>query len=193
MEEMYLEYENTFDLNVDSKAVVKQICQVYLKMNEALAVGDTNAYKSLSATYDSLRKSANLTKAQNKEDQHKELDSIGELVRLAERKKGIIPQIPWPDDYPQDKIDFCIKDMKQYMYNLVTKELGLGNLIESYIEKLEQQQKEQAEQVDVYDTDFILSAADEEANALTDQEAEEFAQYLENEIEEEAMRLAGEL
>lgn len=94
MEEMYLEYENTFDLNVDSKAVVKQICQVYLKMNEALAVGDTNAYKSLSATYDSLRKSANLTKAQNKEDQHKELDSIGELVRLAERKKGIIPQIP---------------------------------------------------------------------------------------------------
>lgn len=193
MEEMYLEYENTFDLNVDSKAVVKQICQVYLKMNEALAVGDTNAYKSLSATYDSLRKSANLTKAQNKEDQHKELDSIGELVRLAERKKGIIEQIPWPDDYPQDKIDFCIKDMKQYMYNLVTKELGLGNLIESYIEKLEQQQKEQAEQVDVYDTDFILSAADEEANALTDQEAEEFAQYLENEIEEEAMRLAGEL
>ena len=193
MEEMYLEYENTFDLNVDSKAVVKQICQVYLKMNEALAVGDTNAYKSLSATYDSLRKSANLTKAQNKEDQHKELDSIGELVRLAERKKGIIQQIPWPDDYPQDKIDFCIKDMKQYMYNLVTKELGLGNLIESYIEKLEQQQKEQAEQVDVYDTDFILSAADEEANALTDQEAEEFAQYLENEIEEEAMRLAGEL
>lgn len=193
MEEMYIDYENTFDLNVDSKAVVKQICQVYLKMNEALAVGDTNAHKALAATYDSLRKSANLTKAQNKENQQKELDSIGELVRLAEKKKGIIEQIPWPDDYPQDKIDFCIKDMKQYMYNLVTKELGLGNLIESYIEKLEQQQEEQAKQQDIYDTDFILSAEDEEALTLTDREAEEFAQYLENEIEEEAMRLAGEI
>lgn len=83
--------------------------------------------------------------------------------------------------------------MKQYMYNLVTKELGLGNLIESYIEKLEQQQEEQAKQQDIYDTDFILSAEDEEASALTDREAEEFAQYLENEIEEEAMRLAGEI
>ena len=83
--------------------------------------------------------------------------------------------------------------MKQYMYKLVTKELGLGNLIESYIEKLEQQQEEQAKQQDIYDTDFILSAEDEEASALTDREAEEFAQYLENEIEEEAMRLAGEI
>lgn len=193
MEEMYREYEDTYDLDVDSKAAVRQICQVYLKMDEALAVGDTNAHKSLSSTYDSLRKSANLTKAQNKENKQKEMDSIGELVQLCERKGGIIPQIPWPDDYPQDKIDFCIKDMKQYNYNLVTKELGLGNLIESYIEKLEQQQKEQAEQADVYDTDFILSAEDEDAQALTDQEAEDFAQYLENEIEQEALRLAGEI
>lgn len=194
MEQMYHDYEQTFDLNVDSKAVVRQICQVYLKMNEALTVGDTNAYKSFSSTYDSLRKSANLTKAQNKENQQKDFDSIGQLVFLAEKKGGIIPNIPNPDNYPQDKIDFCIKDMKQYTYNLVTKELGLGNLIESYIDKLEQQQKEQQQKDNILDDNFILSQEDEtEANCLTDQEAEEFSRYLENEIEEEAMRLAGEI
>ena len=84
--------------------------------------------------------------------------------------------------------------MKQYTYNLVTKELGLGNLIESYIDKLEQQQQEQQQKDNILDDNFILSQEDEtEANCLTDQEAEEFSRYLENEIEEEAMRLAGEI
>lgn len=80
--------------------------------------------------------------------------------------------------------------MKQYNYNLVTKELGLGNLIESYIEKLEQQQKEQMESNKLDNNDFILSPEDEVRDELTDQEAEEFSKYLENEIEEEARRLA---
>ena len=76
---------------------------------------------------------------------------------------------------------------------MVTKELGLGNLIESYIEKLEQAEKDKAASEDMMNDNFILSAADEEANAVTDQEAEDFYQYLENEIEAEARMLAGEL
>lgn len=190
MEQMYQDYEKAFDLNVDSKAVVRQICQVYVKMNEALASSDTNAYRAFSGTYDSLRKSANLTKAQNQDNKMQDLGSVGQLVYLLERKGGVIDQIPWPDEYPQDKIDFCINDMKQYNYNLVTKELGLGNLIESYIEKLEQQQKEQMESNKLDNNDFILSPEDEVRDELTDQEAEEFSKYLENEIEEEARRLA---
>jgi hypothetical protein len=193
MEDTYTKYANEYELNVDRELTLKQICKLELKMDQALDVGDASTYKSLQSSYDALRKSAKFTEAQNKEGQTRYLDSIGELVLFCEKEGGIIPQIPLPDDYPEDKIDFCIKDMKQYNYNLVTKELGLGNLIESYIEKLEQAEKDKAASEDMMNDNFILSAADEEANAITDQEAEEFYQYLESEIEEEARMIAGEL
>jgi hypothetical protein len=193
MEDTYTKYANEYELNVDRELTLKQICKLELKMDQALDVGDASTYKSLQSSYDALRKSAKFTEAQNKEGQTRYLDSIGELVALCEKEGGIIPQIPLPDDYPEDKIDFCIKDMKQYNYNLVTKELGLGNLIESYIEKLEQQEKDKAASEDMMNDNFILSAEDEEANAITDQEAEDFYQYLESEIEEEARMIAGEL
>lgn len=193
MEDTYTKYANEYELNVDRELTLKQICKLELKMDQALDVGDASTYKSLQSSYDALRKSAKFTEAQNKEGQTRYLDSIGELVLFCEKEGGIIPQIPLPDDYPKDKIDFCIKDMKQYNYNLVTKELGLGNLIESYIEKLEQAEKDKAASEDMMNDNFILSAADEEANAITDQEAEEFYQYLESEIEEEARMIAGEL
>jgi hypothetical protein len=193
MEDTYTKYANEYELNVDRELTLKQICKLELKMDQALDVGDASTYKSLQSSYDALRKSAKFTEAQNKEGQTRYLDSIGELVALCEKEGGIIPQIPLPDDYPEDKIDFCIKDMKQYNYNLVTKELGLGNLIESYIEKLEQAKKDKAASEDMMNDNFILSAEDEEANAITDQEAEDFYQYLESEIEEEARMIAGEL
>jgi hypothetical protein len=192
MEDMYTRYASEYELNVDREETLKQICKLALKMDQALDLGDASTYKSLQTSYDSLRKSAKFTEAQNKEEQTRYLDSIGELVRLCEKKGGIIPQIPCPDDYPEDKIDFCIKDMKQYNYNLVTKELGLGNLIESYIEKLEQAEKDKEQQDLMMDTSFVLSAEDEEKEAVTDQEAEDFYQYLENELEEEALKLAAE-
>lgn len=193
MEDTYNKYANEYELNVDRELTLKQICKLELKMDQALDVGDASTYKSLQTSYDALRKSAKFTEAQNKENQTRYLDSIGELVRFCEMEGGIIPKMPNPDEYPEDKIDFCIKDMKQYNYNLVTKELGLGNLIESYIEKLEQAEKDKAASEDMMNDNFILSAADEEANAVTDQEAEDFYQYLENEIEAEARMLAGEL
>ena len=193
MEDTYTKYANEYELNVDRELTLKQICKLELKMDQALDVGDAPTYKSLQSSYDALRKSAKFTEAQNKEGQTRYLDSIGELVLFCEKEGGIIPQIPLPDDYPEDKIDFCIKDMKQYNYNLVTKELGLGNLIESYVEKLEQAEKDKAASENMMNDNFILSAADEEANAVTDQEAEEFYQYLESEIEEEARMIAGEL
>ena len=193
MEETYIKYANEYELNVDRELTLRQICKLELKMDQALDLGDASTYKSLQTAYDALRKSAKFTEAQNKENETRYLDSIGELVRFCELEGGIIPKMPPPDEYPEDKIDFCIKDMKQYNYNLVTKELGLGNLIESYIEKLEQQEKDKAASEELLNDHFILSAADEETVAVTDQEAEDFYQYLESELEEEARMLAGEL
>lgn len=191
MEEMYIEYENEYELNVDRKSVVKQICQVYVKMNEALAVGDMNGHKALAATYDSLRKSAKFTDAQNKEGQDRYLDSIGELVKFCEQEKGLIEQMPNPDDYPQDKIDFTIKDIKNYIRTLVVGELGLGDLIESYVKKLEETEKAKAEEKDLL-AGLYTSAEEEAADAMTDQDAEDFSNYIDNELEDEAAKLLEE-
>lgn len=183
---MYIKYENEYELNVDRESVVKQICQVYVKMNEALAVGDMNGHKALSSTYDTLRKSAKFTDAQNKENNTNVLSSIGELVALCEREGGIIPQLPNPDDYPQDKIDFTLKDLKAYNHNLVANELGLGDLIESYIKKLEDMERAKAEGLDA---GLYTSIEEELADAVTAQEEQEFQMYLENEVEDEATKL----
>jgi len=190
METMYKRYANEYELNVDREEVLKKMCKTSLKMDESLDTGDVNGYKSLANVFDQLRKSGKFTEAQNKEEKQRYLDSVGELIALCEREGGPIEQFPDPDDYPQDKIDFTLRDLKSYTYGLVTNELGLGDLIESYIEKLEK-----AEQEGDVDLDAGLITSDEElaADALTDDEAEEFQMFLENEIEKDAERLLEEL
>lgn len=195
METTYNKYSQEYDLNVDREEVLKKMCKTSLKMDEALDAGDVTGYKNLAAVFDQLRKSGKFTEAQNKEDRQQVLSSIGELVALCEQEGGIIPALPQydPDQYPQDKIDFTLKDLKAYTYSLVSNELGLGDLIESYIEKLEQAE---GDSVDI--NAGLVTSAEEEANdELTDEEAEEWQGFLENEVEAEAEMLerflAGEL
>ena len=186
METMYKRYSNEYELNVDREEVLKKMCKTSLKMDEALDTGDVNGYKSLATVFDQLRKSGKFTEAQNKEDKQRYLDSIGELIALCEREGGPIEQLPDPDEYPQDKIDLTIRDLKSYTYGLVTNELGLGDLIESYIEKLEK--AEQEGDIDL-DQGLITSSEELAADALSDDEAEEFQMFLENEIEKDAEKL----
>ena len=186
MEETYTKYANEYELNVDRELTLKQICKLELKMDQALDVGDTGAYKSLQQSYDALRKSSKFTEVQNKEGQTRYLDSIGELVQFCEREGGLIDQLPDPDEYPKDKIDFTIKDMKAYIRNLVTNELGLGDLIESYVKKLEDAEREKEKSLDA---GLYTSIEEELADQVTPQEEIEFQEYLDNEVEEEAARL----
>lgn len=195
METTYNKYSQEYDLNVDREEVLKKMCKTSLKMDEALDAGDVTGYKNLAAVFDQLRKSGKFTEAQNKEDRQQVLSSIGELVALCEQEGGIIHALPQydPDQYPQDKIDFTLKDLKSYTYSLVSNELGLGDLIESYIEKLEQAE---GDSVDI-NAGLITSAEEEASDELTDEEAEEWQGFLENEVEAEAEMLerflAGEL
>lgn len=195
METTYHKYSQEYDLNVDREEVLKKMCKTSLKMDEALDAGDVTGYKNLAAVFDQLRKSGKFTEAQNKEDRQQVLSSIGELVALCEQEGGIIHALPQydPDQYPQDKIDFTLKDLKSYTYSLVSNELGLGDLIESYIEKLEQAE---GDSVDI-NAGLVTSAEEEASDELTDEEAEEWQGFLENEVEAEAEMLerflAGEL
>ena len=186
MEETYTKYANEYELNVDRELTLKQICKLELKMDQALDVGDASTYKSLQQAYDALRKSSKFTEVQNKEGQTRYLDSIGELVQFCEREGGLIDQLPDPDEYPEDKIDFTIKDMKAYIRNLVTNELGLGDLIESYVKKLEDAEREKEKSLDA---GLYTSIEEELADQVTPQEEIEFQEYLDNEVEEEAARL----
>lgn len=187
METMYNKYAQEYELNTDREEVLKKMCKTSLKMDECLDVGDLTGYKNLAGVFDQLRKGGKFTEAQNKEDRQQVLSSIGELVRLCEQEGGIIPNLPQfdPDQYPQDKIDFTIKDLKAYNYALVSEELGLGDLIESYIEKLE---KAENSEIDL-NAGLVTSAEEAEAETLTDEEAEDWGNFIDNEIEAEAEAL----
>ena len=189
MEELYTQYENQFELTVDRIVALKQLCKLDLEMNECLAIKDYKAYRDLSGQLDMVRKSAKFTEAQNKENSSNYLDSIGELVRFCEEEKGLIEAMPHPDDYPQDKIDYTIIDIKKYIQDLVRGELGLGSLIESYIKKLEEHEERNALDMNISLPPMDTSLEDEDA--LQQDEAEEWALSLENNVAEEAALLAS--
>lgn len=118
-----------------------------------------DGYQKLTRVYDSLRKSAKFTAAQNKGDKSDYVDSVGELVAMCEREGGFIPR--WATDEPQDKVDFTLKDMNKYVYNLVTKDLGFGQQIENYIKKIELE-KEAEKAMDASDDGLTVDVKDED-------------------------------
>lgn len=182
MEELYCNYESEYELNIDRAEILKKVCRVSLKMDQALDAGDMQSFKALSSTFDQLRKSGKFTESQKKEEVKRELDSIGELVKFVEREGGIIPQFEDPIVYPKDKIDFIIKDIQNYINNLVKDDLGLGNIIESYIEKM---QKEKIETVE----DIMNKGFDDKNEVLDEKDVAEFADFQASEIEKEAQAL----
>lgn len=182
MEQLYNEYANEYELNVDREETVKKICKISLKMDQALDTGDIKTAKDYGSIYDQLRKSGKFTESQKKEEAKRELDSIGELVKFVEREGGIIPQFESPIEYPKDKIDFIIKDIQNYINNLVKDDLGLGNIIESYIEKM---QKEKIETVE----DIMNKGFNSENETLNEKDVAEFADFQASEIEKEAKAL----
>lgn len=183
LENTYQKYAAEYELNVDREESLIQICKVHLKMDKALDVEDYQGYQKLATVYEQLRKSAKFTEAQNKEEQTRDIDSLGELVAFVEREGGAIPEYDNPIEYPQDKVDFTIKDMKNYVNRLVKEELGLGDLIESYIENLKKKKDNSVEEI-------MNSSFDSAQEAVTEEEAKSFQDFLMEEIENESFRLA---
>lgn len=83
-------------------------------------------------------KSGKFTAAQNKAESGEYVDCISELVQICEAD-GFIPR--YYTDGPQDKVDKVIIDTQHYVHELVTKEMGLGNLIENAFKLLTQEQE----------------------------------------------------
>lgn len=186
LEDKYQKYAAEYEMNVDREEVLRSICKTNLKMDQALDVCDFKAYKDLSMVYDQLRKSGKFTESQNKEQAKRDIDSIGELVSFVESEGGIIPHFESPIEYPKDRIDFIIKDLKNYTVNLVKNELGLGDLIESFIEKVKENKTKSVEEM--VEEGFTSVSDDLRAEA----EARDYQRNQMSELEEESMRLVEE-
>lgn len=183
LERYYNEMSASFDIqDADTSGTLILICKTYLKMNTSIDIGDMDTYQKLSRVYDSLRKSAKFTAAQNKEAKNDFVDSVGEIVALCE-KEGFIPR--FATDIPQDKVDITLKDMNNYVKKLVTQDLGFGQQIEDSIKKL-QIQKEMREQDDDFDFE------DEEAAVLKDADYENFYDDIAEQKEKDIKTMYGE-
>lgn len=134
LERIYEEMMASFDIqDADTAHTLLLICKTNLKMNQAIDIGDLDGFQKLSRVSESLRKSAKFTAAQNKEEKNDFVDCVGELVSMCERD-GFIPR--FATDIPQDKVDLTLKDMNNYLYKLVTQDLGFGQQIEDSLKKL---------------------------------------------------------
>ncbi len=183
LERKYTEMMNSFDIqDSDTTGTLILICKTYLKMNQAIDCGDVSGYNTLSRVYDTLRKSAKFTAAQNKETKNDYVDSVGELVAICERE-GFIPR--FATDIPQDKVDVTLKDMNNYVRKLVTQDLGFGQQIEDSIKKL-QIQKEMREQEDDFDFD------EDEVDGLKDKDYEEYFEEIQEQKQKDIKIMYGE-
>ena len=181
LEKDYNNMMNSFDIqDADTINTLILICKTNLKMNQALDAGDIEGYQKLSKVSESLRKSAKFTAAQNKEQKNDYVDCVGELVAMCE-KDGFIPR--FETDIPQDKVDLTLKDMENYLYKLVTQDLGFGQQIEDALKKI-QIQKEMNENIE-----DILE--DDDPTTLIDQDYEEFYNSV-NEQKEQDKTLGDE-
>ena len=161
---------------------LKLVCKTSLKANQLIDIGDIDGYQKVSKVYDNLMKSGNFTAVQNKTDQGEYIDSISEFVALCE-KDGFIPK--YYVDGPQDKVDRVIEDMQYYVKTLVTEEMGLGNLIENAVKKIEQRQANEAQEStdgDDIDMDEENKLFDYNNNIITtDEDFQEFYDWEDDE------------
>lgn len=172
LETDYNNMVNSFDVqDADTTNTLILICKTNLKMNQALDAGDIEGYQKLSKVSESLRKSAKFTAAQNKDKKEDFLDSIGELVAMCE-KDGFIPR--YETDIPQDKVDITLKDMENYLYKLVTQDLGFGRQIEDALKKIQLQKEE-----DLNADRSIKNAEEGKTEEILDEDYEAFYKEIE--------------
>lgn len=142
----------------------------------------------MSKVYDSLMKSGKFTAAQNKAESGEFVDSVGELIALAE-KHGYIET--FYVDKPNDKVDITIKDMQRYTRRLIEEETNLNELIELAVERNNKEDAQKTDAEDIVDFDD-LSMEDLENQITTDKDFEDFNKFQAEEMDEDTLKLFKE-
>lgn len=173
LEQFYNQMHNSYDIQTAShEDYLKMIAKTSLKMNQAIDIGDIDGFNKLSKTYDTLMRSAKFTAAQNKAESENFIDSIGEMVALCEAE-GFIPRYHARED--QDVVDITIKDITNYLDNLVKNELNLGALIESALKQMENEQNRP--DFDTVDDENLW-----DDSIISDQDYTEFSEMIQNDV-----------
>lgn len=156
LEQNYKDMCKDFDISdQDTKNTLLLLCKINLKENQMMDAGDFDGALKLSRMYDSTRKSAKFTAAQNKEKQEDFVSSVGELVRYCEKEGGRIPRLKI--EYNYDIIDKEEKDMQEYVRNLFNSDPSIPRQIEDYLkaktlaEERRAKQSTPLEEKDYYD------------------------------------------
>lgn len=169
LEQLYNDYMRSYDIQgAGQKDTLTLICKASLRANQLIDAGDIEGFQKASKVYKDLMTSAKLTAAQIKEDKTDAVDSIGELVAMCE-KDGFIPR--YHTDEPMDKADRVIQDMQKYTHDLVTEELGLGNLIENAVKSMEREKE-------------AIAAAQGNPEDFEEQEEDNLFEYDKKELED---------
>jgi hypothetical protein len=180
LEQLYEEMMESYDIqsagHVDT---LKLVCKTSLKANQLLDIGDVDGAQKMVKMYDGLMKSGKFTAAQNKAENGEGIDSISAIVAICERD-GFIPR--YYTDGPQDKVDWVIRDLKDYTRQLVTEEMNLGSLIERAVKQIEDDRVKDAELDDsdnAEDNDeaFERSLFEDKTSILTDQDFMDFSEF----------------
>lgn len=186
LEQLYEEMMESYDIqsagHVDT---LKLVCKTSLKANQLLDIGDVDGAQKMVKMYDGLMKSGKFTAAQNKAENGEGIDSISAIVAICERD-GFIPR--FYTDGPQDKVDWVIRDLKDYTRQLVTEEMNLGSLIERAVKQIEDDRVKDAELDDsdnAEDNDeaFERSLFEDKTTVLSDQDFADFSDFEEEEQE----------
>ena len=184
LEKKYTEMMDSFDIqDADSKNSLIFICKTYLKMNQAIDCGDVEGYQKLSRVYDALRKSAKFTAAQNKEEKHDFIDSIGQLVAYCQKQGGKIPR--YEIKAPKDIVDKVIQDMKDYTKTLIYEDTALARQIQDYIKEARAATAAKRDRAQA-------KAKGLDAPELSDEDILDFKDFVKKEKEETQKEMEGE-
>ena len=184
LETKYTEMMNSFDIqDADSKNTLMFICKTYLKMDEAIDIGDVESYQKLSRVYDQLRKSMKVTAAQKKEENNQFIDSVGQLVAFCQKHGHVIPE--FQIKAPHDIVDKVINDMKGYNRSLIYEDKALARQIEDYIKEARAAaaRKKDREEAKKRGQDYYT---------ITDKDILDYKDFLYNEKAETEKEMKGE-
>lgn len=183
LQKKYTEMMNSFDIqDADSKNTLIFICKTYLKMNQAIDIGDVEGYQKLSRVYDQLRKSAKFTAAQNKQEKTDFIDSIGQLVAYCQKNGGQIPR--YEIKTPYDIVDKIINDLKEYTRNLIYEDTALARQIQDYIKSANAAAAKKRDRVQAKEKGL-------DAPELSDEDILSFKQFVNKQKEETLLQTEG--
>lgn len=177
LESLYNKMMDSYDIQgAGAKDTLIMICKASLKANQCIDCGDLDGFQKMSKVYNELMKSAKLTAAQIKPESNECINSVSELVALAE-SEGFIPR--YYVDQPQDKVDRVLQDLQGYTRSLVYDEMNLGTMIETALKEIADQ-KAKENKIDDDDDDAALEAqifAEDEIQELTDADLAELRDF----------------